>query len=116
VARVDPAVESGTVRVDVELTGPLPSGARPDLSVDGVIEIERRPGSLYVARPATGDPESEVSLFKLDADGAHAHRTTARLGKASVNEILVMSGLNAGDRIIVSDTTQWSAYDELRIR
>jgi HlyD family secretion protein len=116
VSRVDPGVEGGTVRVEVDLASALPSGARPDLSVDGVIEIERRPQSLFVARPAGGEPESNVSLFKLDADGARARRTSAQLGKASVNEILVQSGLQAGDRIIVSDTTQWSAYDELRIR
>jgi HlyD family secretion protein len=116
VRRVDPGVEGGTVRVEVELASALPPGARPDLSVDGVIEIERRPQSLFVARPAGGEPESKVSLFKLDADGSHARRTSAQLGKASVNEILVSSGLQAGDRIIVSDTTQWSAYDELRIR
>jgi len=116
VSRVDPGVEGGTVRVEVDLASDLPPGARPDLSVDGVIEIERRARSLFVARPAGGEPESKVSLFKLDADGSHAHRTSAQLGKASVNEILVKSGLQAGDRIIVSDTTQWSAYDELRIR
>ena len=116
VSRVDPGVEGGTVRVEVDLASALPAGARPDLSVDGVIEIERRARSLFVARPAGGEPESKVSLFKLDADGSHAHRTSAQLGKASVNEILVKSGLQAGDRIIVSDTTQWSAYDELRIR
>jgi HlyD family secretion protein len=116
VARVDPGVESGTVRVEVDLASALPPGARPDLSVDGVIEIERRPESLFVARPAGGEPDSKVSLFKLDADGTRARRTSAQFGKASVNEILVKSGLAPGDRIIVSDTTQWSAYDELRIR
>lgn len=113
---MDPAVENGTVRVEVDLAGTLPAGARPDLSVDGVIEIERRADSLFVARPATGDPESKVSVFKLDADGAHALRTSVQLGKASVNEILVVGGLSAGDRIIVSDISQWSASDELRIR
>jgi HlyD family secretion protein len=116
VSRVDPAVENGTVRVEVEFTGELPQGARPDLSVDGVIEIERRPGSLYVARPATGDAESRASVFKLDADGTHARRIAVQLGKASVNEVQVLAGLAAGDRIIVSDVSQWSASDELRIR
>jgi HlyD family secretion protein len=116
VSRVDPAVENGAVRVEVEFTGALPTGARPDLSVDGVIEIERRPDSLYVARPASGEPESKVSLFKVDSDGSRAHRISVELGKASVNEILVVAGLVAGDRIIVSDVTQWSASDELRIR
>jgi HlyD family secretion protein len=116
VSRVDPAVENGTVRVEVELAGNLPSGARPDLSVDGVVEIERRPQSLYVARPATGEPESLASVFKVEPGGGRAKRISVRLGKASVNEILVLSGLNAGDRIIVSDISQWSASDELRIR
>lgn len=116
VSRVDPAVENGAVRVEVELNGELPPGARPDLSVDGVIEIERTPDALYVARPATGDPESKASVFKVDADGVHAHRIAVHLGKASVNEVQVIAGLKAGDRIIVSDVSQWSASDELRIR
>jgi HlyD family secretion protein len=116
VSRVDPAVENGTVRVEVEFADELPQGARPDLSVDGVIEIERRPDSLYVTRPATGDPESKASVYKLDADGARARRIAVQLGKASVNEVQVLAGHTAGDRIIVSDVTQWSASDELRIR
>ncbi|MEP7248078.1 MAG: HlyD family efflux transporter periplasmic adaptor subunit [Gammaproteobacteria bacterium] len=116
VSRVDPAVENGTVRVEVDLAGTLPAGARPDLSVDGVIEIERRANCLFVARPATGEPESKASVFKVEADGARALRTSVQLGKASVNEILVVAGLNPGDRIIVSDISQWSASDELRIR
>jgi HlyD family secretion protein len=116
VSRVDPAVEHGTVRVEVEFTSELPQGARPDLSVDGVIEIERRRDSLFVQRPAAGDPESRTSVFKLDADGTHARRIAVQLGKASVNEVQVLAGLAAGDRIIVSDVSQWSASDELRIR
>jgi HlyD family secretion protein len=116
VSRIDPGVENGTVRVDVELTGPLPPGARPELSVDGVIEIERAPDSLFVARPANGDPEGIVSVFRLDASGDRAERVTAQFGKASVNEIQVLAGLNPGDRIVVSDVSQWSAYDVLRIR
>jgi HlyD family secretion protein len=116
VSRVDPAVENGSVRVEVELTGKLPAGARPDLSIDGVIELDRTAGVVYVARPAYGEPESDVSLFKVDPDGTRAERITAKLGKASVNEIHVVSGLEPGDRIIVSDISQWNAYDELRIR
>jgi HlyD family secretion protein len=115
VSRVDPAVANGAVRVEVQFTGELPHGARPDLSVDGVIEIERRPDSLYVARPATGDPESRASVFRLDPDG-HARRIAVQLGKASVSEVQVLAGLAAGDRIIVSDVSQWSSSDELRIR
>jgi HlyD family secretion protein len=116
VSRVDPAVENGAVRVEVELLGDLPAGARPDLSVDGVIEIERRSDTLYVARPASGEPESKASVFRLDADGSRARRVAVQLGKASVSEIQVIAGLTAGDRIIVSDVSQWSASDELRIR
>jgi HlyD family secretion protein len=116
VSRVDPAVENGAVRVEVEFNGELPAGARPDLSVDGVVEIERQESCLHVARPAAGDPESRASLFKVDADGSRAHRVTVQLGKASVSEIQVIAGLAPGDRIIVSDVSQWSASDELRIR
>lgn len=116
VSRVDPGVEHGTVRVEVELEGRLPAGARPDLSVDGVIELDRTAGVVYVARPATGEPESQASIFRLDPNGDRAERITARFGKASVNEIHVVSGLAPGDRIIVSDTSQWSSHDELRIR
>jgi HlyD family secretion protein len=116
VSRVDPAVENGAVRVEVEFNGALPPGARPDLSVDGVVEIERRDDCLYVARPAIGDPESKASVFRVDADGSRAHRVTVQLGKASVNEVQVIAGLAPGDRIIVSDVSQWSASDELRIR
>ncbi|MGQ0833820.1 MAG: efflux RND transporter periplasmic adaptor subunit [Gammaproteobacteria bacterium] len=116
VSRVDPAVENGSVRVEVELTGKLPPGARPDLSVDGVIELDRTTGVVFVARPAYGEPESDVSVFRVAADGERAKRVTAKLGKASVNEIHVVAGLEPGDRIIVSDISQWSAYDELRIR
>jgi HlyD family secretion protein len=116
VSRVDPAVENGTVRVEVELDGKLPAGARPDLSVDGIIELDRTSDAVFVARPAAGEPEEKTSVFKLAADGSRAERVTASFGKASVNEIHVVSGLVPGDRIIVSDTSRWHAYDELRIR
>ncbi|HKZ73613.1 MAG TPA: HlyD family efflux transporter periplasmic adaptor subunit [Steroidobacteraceae bacterium] len=116
VSRVDPAVENGAVRVEVELSGMLPAGARPDLSVDGIIELDRAAGALFVARPAAGEPDSKISVFRLDPDGSRAERVAATFGKASVNEIHVISGLEPGDRIIVSDTSKWSAYDELRIR
>lgn len=116
VSRVDPAVENGSVRVEVELTGRLPAGARPDLSVDGVIELDRTHGVVFVARPANGEAEADVSVFRLTADGTRAQRVTARFGKASVNEVHVLAGLEPGDRIIVSDISRWRAYDELRIR
>lgn len=116
VARVDPAVENGTVHVEVALEGALPQGSRPDLSVDGVIEIERVRNALYVGRPAYGEPESVIPVFQLEPSGERARRVPVRFGKASVNEILVASGLEPGDRIIVSDVSQWSRHDELRIR
>lgn len=116
VSRIDPAVENGSVRVEVELAGELPAGARPDLSIDGVIEIDRLRGAVFVARPASGEPESKASVFRVEPDGSRAERVTATFGKASVNEIHVLAGLAPGDRIIVSDTTRWTAHDELRIR
>lgn len=115
VIRIDPAVLNGTVMVDVDLEGALPPGARPDLSVDGTIEIERLPDVLYVGRPAFGQPESDVRLFKLDTEGGRATRVPVRLGRASVNLIEVQQGLNPGDRIILSDTSQWDEYDRLRL-
>lgn len=115
VIRIDPAVLNGTVMVDVDLEGTLPPGARPDLSVDGTIEIERLPDVLYVGRPAFGQPESDVRLFKLDAEGDAAQRVPVRLGRASVNLIEVQQGLNPGDKIILSDTSQWDEYDRLRL-
>lgn len=115
VIRIDPAVLNGSVQVDVELTGALPAGARPDLSVDGTIEIERLTDVLYVGRPAYGQPESEVRLFRLEPDGDHALRIPVKLGRASVSQIEIAGGLNAGDQIILSDTSQWDAYDRLKI-
>jgi HlyD family secretion protein len=115
VIRIDPAVLNGSVLVDVDLEGQLPAGARPDLSVDGTIQIERLADVLYVGRPAYGQPESEVRLFKLDADSGVAQRVPVRLGRASVNLIEVQQGLNPGDQIILSDTSQWDEYDRLRV-
>lgn len=115
VMRIDPAVLNGTVLVDVDLVGALPPGARPDLSVDGTIQIERLDDVLYVGRPAYGQPESEVRLFKLDVESGIAQRVPVRLGRASVNLIEVQQGLAPGDQIILSDTSQWDEYDRLRI-
>lgn len=114
VVRIDPAVQNGTVLVEVDFTEKLPDSARPDLSVDGTIEIERLTNVLHVGRPAYGQPESEVRLFRLDEDG-QAHRIPVRLGRASVNQIEIAQGLNPGDRIILSDTSQWDGYERLRI-
>ena len=114
VLRVDPAVQNGTVQVDVELEGKLPAGARPDLSVDGTIEIERLKDVLYVGRPAFGQPDSEVRLFKVDADGV-AMRVPVQLGRSSVNLIEIRSGLKIGDRVILSDTSAWDQSDRIRL-
>jgi HlyD family secretion protein len=116
VVRIDPAVENGTVTVDVALEGELPRGARPDLSVDGTIEIERLENVLYVGRPAYGQAESTVGLFRLEPDGEHARRVNARLGRSSVNTIEIESGLQAGDVVILSDMSAWDAYDRVRLK
>jgi HlyD family secretion protein len=105
VVRVDPASQNGTVTVDVALEGPLPPGSRPDMSVDGTIELERLPSVLKIQRPAFGQEKSTVKLFKYEADGQHASSVTVQLGRASVTEIEVVSGLRAGDKVIVSDTS-----------
>lgn len=116
VARIDPAVMNGTVQVDVDLTGPLPPGARPDLSVDGTIEIERLNDVVYVGRPAFGQAESSTTLFRLDPEGDVARRVPVSLGRASVSLIEIAQGLQPGDRVILSDTTSYDQYDRLRLR
>jgi HlyD family secretion protein len=115
VMRIDPAVQEGTVTVDVALVGELPKGARPDLSVDGTIELERLADVLYVGRPAYGQAESTIGLFKLLADGRTAVRTQVRLGRSSVNTIEVVEGLAEGEQVILSDTSAWDAYDRIRL-
>ena len=116
VARVDPAVQNGTVTVDVALLGPLPKGARPDLTVDGTIELERLANVLYVGRPAQGQPETTVGLFRLLPGTNEAQRVKVELGRASVSTIEVRSGLAEGDRVILSDTSAWDAHDRIRLR
>lgn len=116
VIRVDPAVQNGAVLVEVRLEGTLPRGARADLSVDGTIQIEKLENVMYVGRPAYGQPESTVGLFKVDADGKTARRTQVKLGRASVNTIEVSQGLNVGDLVIISDVSQWDAEERLRIK
>jgi len=116
VSNVDPSVQNGTVTVDLEITGPLPAGARPDLSVDGTIELENLKDVLYVGRPVNGQSGSAVSLFKLSGDGSEAERVNVKLGKSSVNTIEVLTGLKVGDKIILSDMSQWDAYDRVRLR
>ena len=115
VTRVDPAVQNGTVQVDVDLEGKLPPGARPDLSVDGTIEIERLPDVLYVGRPAFGQPDSEVRLFRVDPASGIASRVPVQLGKSSVNLIEIVKGLAAGDKVILSDTSAYDQHDRIRL-
>ena len=113
--RVDPAVVNGTVLVDVALEGELPRGARPDLSVDGTIEIERLPDVLFVSRPAFGQPGEKIGLFRVSPDGDTAQRVTVQLGRASTHTIEVVSGLEKGDKVILSDTNEWDGYSRLRL-
>jgi HlyD family secretion protein len=115
VIRVDPAVENGTVTVDVALDGPLPNGARPDLSVDGTIELERLENVLYVGRPAQGQPDSQMGLFKLVDNGRMAVRVPVKLGRTSVNTVEVIQGLQTGDQVILSDMSQWDARERIRL-
>ena len=115
VERIDPAVQRGSVQVDVELLGPLPPGSRPDLSVDGTIEIECVPNAVYVARPAIARPDSQLRLFRLSADGKSAERVPVRFGRASVALIEVLEGLAPGDRVLLSDTSVWDKYDRIRL-
>ncbi len=116
VIRVDPSVQNGAVTVDVGLQGSLPKGARPDLSVDGTIQIERLEDVVYVGRPAYGQANSTISMFRLNADGDEAVRVPVKLGKSSVNTIEVLEGLSPGDRVILSDTSQWDRYDRIRLK
>jgi HlyD family secretion protein len=115
VTRVDPAVQNGTVTVDVKLTGELPKGARPDLSVDGTIDLERLDNVLYVGRPAFGQENSTISLFKLDPDGKGGVRVPVRVGRASVNSIQVLEGLHEGDTVILSDMSRYDNTERVRL-
>jgi HlyD family secretion protein len=115
VMRVDPAVQNGTVTVDVKLTGELPKGARPDLSVDGTIDLEKLDDVLYVGRPAFGQENSTISLFKLDPDGKGAVRVPVKVGRASVNAIQVIEGLHEGDTVILSDMSRNDNTDRIRL-
>lgn len=116
VSRVDPASANGTVGVDVKFDGPLPQGARPDLTVDGTVELERLDDVIYVGRPAQAQPQGQVTLFKLDAEGSGANRVKVTLGRASVSTIEVVDGLKPGDQVILSDTSAWDAYDRIRLQ
>src|SRR5713226_1273811 len=115
VMRIDPAVVNGTVTVDVELAGALPQGARPDLSVDGTIDLDRMANVIYVGRPAFGNENSKIDLFKLGADGTTALRVPVKVGRASVNSIQVLEGLQEGDTVILSDMSRWENTDKIRL-
>jgi HlyD family secretion protein len=117
VARIDPSVQNGTRTVDVTLTGDLPNGAVPDLSVDGTIELERLNDVLFMGRPAFGQDQSVVGLFKIAGDNTgNAERVQVKLGRSSVNTIEVLSGLKVGDQVILSDMSAYDAYDRIRLK
>ena len=116
VTRIDPAVVNGTVTVDVALDGALPAGARPDLSVDGTIDLDRMQDVLYVGRPAFGNENSTISLFRVGPDGKTATRVPVKVGRASVNNIQVIAGLQPGDTVILSDMSRWDAVDRVRLQ
>lgn len=115
VSRIDPAVQNGTVTVDVSLEGELPRGARPDLSVDGTIQVERLDKVLHVGRPAYGQANSTVGLFKLIEDGGSALRINVRLGRTSVNTVEILGGLQPGDKVIISDMSRWDSFERVRV-
>ncbi len=116
VARIDPSVQDGTVAVDVALEGQLPQGARPDLSVDGTIEIERIANTLYVGRPTLGQSGTTVGLFTMEKGGGEASRVSVRLGRVSVNTVEILGGLAVGDEVILSDMSRWDGVDRVRLK
>lgn len=116
VIRIDPAVQNGTVTVDCSLDGPLPTGARPDLSVEGTIQLERLADVLYVGRPAFGQANSQITLFRLVDGGEQAVRTKVRIGRTSVNEVEILSGLREGDQVILSDMSAEDNFDRVALK
>ncbi len=116
VTRVDPSVLEGTVMVEVRLDGEIPNGARPDMAVDGTIEIERLTNVLYVGRPVQSQENATMGLYRLEADGNHASRVQVGLGRASVETIEIVKGLDEGDMVILSDTSRWDDHDRIRLR
>jgi len=115
VVRIDPQAVNGTVAVDVALLGPLPQGSRPELSVDGTVEIERLNDVVYMDRPVSGEPGATIGIFKIDPDKKGATRVNVKLGRASVNTIEVLDGLKVGDEVILSDMTQYESYPRIRL-
>jgi HlyD family secretion protein len=116
VSRKDPGAANGTVTVDVSLTDELPRGAVPDMSVDGTVQLERLDNVLYVGRPSLGQDNSTAGLFKVTSDAGDATRVQVKFGTSSVNEIVVLSGLKEGDRVVLSDMSTWDAYNRVRLR
>ena len=115
VSRIDPAAQNGTVTVDVKLEGELPQGARPDLSVDGTVQLEKLDNVVYVGRPVFGQAQSLVTLFKLEADNRTANRVQVKLGRTSVNTVEIVEGLRPGDQVILSDMSAWDAHDRIKL-
>lgn len=115
VIRIDPAAQNGVVLVDVKLEGPLPPGSRPELSVDGTIELERLPDVVFVQRPVFAQQGQTASVFKVDPDGKGATQVKVKFGRASVNAIEVVEGLKPGDNVILSDMTQWDSQPRIRL-
>lgn len=116
VARIDPAAREGTFEVDASLIGPLPPSARPDLSVDGTIELERLKDVLKVGRPAFGQAQQTIGMFVLTPDGTEAERRTVKLGRNSVSTIEILEGLREGDQVVISDTSALDSYNRIRVR
>ena len=116
VSRIDPSVVNGTVTVDVAITDPLPNGARPDLSVDGTVELENLKDVLFVGRPVHGQADSTIGIFKIIEDGSEAVRVTVKLGRSSVNTIEIVQGLKIGDKVILSDMSAWDNFDRVRLK
>lgn len=114
--RIDPAAQAGSVRVDVSFVGALPPGARPDLNVRGTIELERLDNVVFVSRPASAVPGTRVSLFRLDPEGGGAERTQVLLGRSSVQSVEIVSGLEEGDRVILSELSEWDEVDRIQLR
>jgi HlyD family secretion protein len=115
VTRIDPSVLNGTVTVDVAIDGPLPTGSRPDLSVDGTIELERLDNVLFVGRPAFGDENTSTTLFKMQPDGT-AVRVPVKFGRSSVNSLEILSGITEGDQVVLSDMSAWNEVDRVHIQ
>ena len=116
VIRIDPAVQNGTVTVDASMDGEMPRGVRPDLSVEGIIELDRADDGLFVARPVQAQAHGSISLFRLNPDGGEATRVRVKLGRGSVSSIEIIEGLKPGDQIVLSDTSAWDAADRIRLK